>query len=135
LKQSCPADFLEFLSVANGGFFEFCIDVDGETLSFGDVYQTGKDSSGSYGFGTVVGEIGQARKGFIDIPRQVFPFARDGGGSYVFLDLTEEGNGRVIAFIHGLPEWTGKSPDDRFVEIAPSFSEYIEMHYECPDLV
>ena len=68
IEAKLPVDYLEFLKVANGGFYEFCIHVDGEELTFGDVYHTGKDSSGSYGFGTIVGEIQQARKGFIDIP-------------------------------------------------------------------
>ena len=133
LEAKLPADYREFLRVANGGSVEFCVDVDNETFVFGDVYRAGKDDSGAHGYGTLIGEIGSARECF-STPRQVLPFAGDGGGSFVFLDLTAAGNGRVVAFVHGLPEWAGGSPEDRFVEVARSFSEYIDLHYECPDL-
>ena len=135
LEVSLPVDFLEFLNAANGGYFEYCVDAEGDTFNFGNVYHAGKDASGNYGFGSLVGEIERARRAFPDIPMQVVPFARDGGGSYVFLDLTETGGGRVVAFVQGLPEWTGKSQEDRFIEIAPSFGEFIDMHYECPDMI
>lgn len=129
-----PTDYLDFLKVANGGYFEFCVDVGGETFSFGDVFRAGKDAAGDYGFGTLIGEVMSARSGFFEIPKQVLPFAQDGGGSSVFLDLSEQGGGRVVAFVHGLPEWAGGSQEDKFIEVARSFSEYIEMHYKCPGL-
>jgi len=135
LDAKLPTSFLDFLKAANGGYFEFCIDIEGDSLSFGSIYQTGKDSNGSYGFGTFVGEIESERNGFLEIPRQVLPFASDGGGSYVYLDLTEEGNGRVVAFVHGLPEWTGKPQEDRFIELAASFDEYLDLLYQCPDMI
>ena len=135
LEAKLPDDFLEFLNLANGGYFDFCIDIDNDSLSFGDVYQTGRDSNGNYGHGTFIGEIRADRENIFQIPKKILPFARDGGGSCVFLDLTEEGDGRVVAFIQGLPEWTGKAQEDQFVELAPSFGEYVDLLYECPDRI
>jgi hypothetical protein len=48
---------------------------------------------GTFCDGTFVGEIRSARE-YVKIPQGVLPFARDGGGSVVYLDLSLEGNGR-----------------------------------------
>ncbi len=132
LGTSLPSDFLEFLQVANGGYYEFCIKIppENEEVSFGDVYLVGRDESGQYGAGTVLHEIDCARR-WAKTPDAVLPFARDGGGSEVFLDLTPEGKGRVVAFVHGLPPWAGPIQEDRFIELAPSFVEYIDLHVKC----
>jgi hypothetical protein len=65
LGTSLPGDFLEFLQVANGGYYEFCIKIppDNEEVSFGDVYVVGRDESGHYGAGTFLYEIDNARVG------------------------------------------------------------------------
>ena len=49
-----------------------------------------------------MGEIRSARE-YVKIPQGVLPFARDGGGSVVYLDLSREGNGRVVAFVMDRP--------------------------------
>ena len=71
-----------------------------------------------------MGELRSARE-YQKLPRGVLPFARDGGGSMVYLDLSAEGRGRVVAFVDGLPEWTGLRTEPAFVELAPSFEEYV----------
>lgn len=136
LGAKLPTDFLDFLQVANGGFHEYCVRVppENEVISFGDIYLAGPDSRGEYGIGTLVGEIGAA-KSWAQTPDAVLPFARDGAGSEVLLDLTQDGKGKVVAYIHGLPEWAAPIQEDRFIELAPSFAEYIDMHFKCEGLL
>lgn len=43
----------------------------------------------------------------------------------VYLDLTPEGNGRVVAYVEGLPGWAGKRTESAFIEIAASFDDYV----------
>jgi hypothetical protein len=58
-------------------------------------------------------------------PRQVVPFARDGDGSAVCLDLTGKGRGRVVAYVLGLPAGTGCGQADALVTVAPDFERYL----------
>jgi len=80
LGAKLPQDFLDFLAVANGEYLNACIRIppDDEELSFCSVYQTGKDDSGRYGYETFIGEIEMERQ-HKNTPREVLPFARDGG--------------------------------------------------------
>ncbi len=73
---------------------------------------------------TFIGEIRSGRE-YAKITKGVLPFARDGGGSVVYLDLTPQGNGRVVAFVEGLPGWAGKRTESTFIEVASSFDEYV----------
>jgi hypothetical protein len=127
LGAQLSASFREFLDVANGGYLAYVIDVpvgDGKTeeLSFGSIFSA---NEGTFCDGTFVGEIRSGRE-YIKIPAGVLPFARDGGGSMVYLDLSTDGAGRVVAFVEGLPGWTGRRTDSQFVEIAASFDEYVD---------
>ena len=127
LGAKLPLSFREYLKVANGGSLEYVIDVPtgaGETepLSFSSLFSA---EAGTFCDETFMGEIRSGRE-HAKIPKGVLPFARDGGGSIVYLDLTPEGNGRVVAFVHGLPEWAGKRTESAFLELAPSFDEYVD---------
>ena len=62
-----------------------------------------------------------------DTPRALLPFAQDGCGSSVFLDLTPEGRGSVLAFVRGLPSWTGLRSDSVWLPLAESFDAYVSM--------
>jgi hypothetical protein len=126
LGARLPSSFRDFLRLANGGYLEYQIDVpvgDGRTepLSFCDIFSAADIDE----FGTLVGETRAARKNF-GAPPGVLPFARDGGGSMVFLDLSPSGNGRVVAFVEGLPAWTGLRTESAFVELARTFDEYVD---------
>ena len=126
LGAALPQSFREFLKVANGGTLEYVIDVpigDGRTemLSFCGIFSA---DEGTFCDETLVGEIRSGRE-YAKIPVGVLPFARDGGGSLVYLDLSEEGKGRVVAFVEGLPQWTGLRTESAFVELAASFEEYV----------
>jgi hypothetical protein len=132
-----PEGFKDFLMVANGGQLSYGIRVQfpsGETevFCFSGVYRAGRDKKGDYGFETFIGEIEHARE-WRGTPKEVVPFARDAGGSSVYLDLTPEGAGRVVAFIHGMPPWTGLREEDSFVELAPSFSDYVDLLFDLDD--
>jgi hypothetical protein len=126
LGAKLPASFRDFLRVANGGYLEYVVDVPTgsgkiEPLCFCRIFSA---DEGTFCDQTFVGEIRSARE-YVKIPQGVLPFARDGGGSVVYLDLTREGNGRVVAFVMGLPEWTGLRTDSAFIELASSFDAYV----------
>jgi hypothetical protein len=127
LGAPLPASFRQFLQVANGGYLEYVIDVpfgDGksEPLSFCGIFST---EDGDFCDGTFVGEIRSSRE-YQKIPPGVLPFARDGGGSMVYLDLSPDGDGRVVAFVEGLPEWTGLRTQSDYIDLASSFDEYVD---------
>jgi len=132
LGVALPACYRQFLDVANGGTLDhYSVRVpptpEGEVLCFGDVFYPGRDGHGEYGYGTLLGELREHRRS-LDLPREVLPIAQDGGGSTVYLDLTEKGAGRIVALVHGLPAWTGSSrQQDAFVELAPSFDAYVDL--------
>lgn len=138
LGAALPLSFRQFLEVANGSTLEYSVRVsptpDGEELLFGQLFQAGKDSNGEYGSGTLIGEARNHRS-FIGIPKAVLPFARDGGDSTVYLDLTESGRGRVVAFVFGLPAWTGLRQEDALVEVARNFDEYLSRLYFDEDFL
>jgi len=126
LGTRLPASFRDFLRVANGGYLEYVIDVHAgsgktELLSFCGLFSA---DEGTFCDETFVGEIRSARE-YVKIPQGVLPFARDGGGSVVYLDLSPVGNGRVVAFVMALPEWVGSRTESAFIELASSFDEYV----------
>jgi hypothetical protein len=127
LGAKLPPSFLQYLAVANGGYLEYSIDVPtgsgkSEELSFCGLFSA---EIGTFCDETFVGEIRSGRQ-YAKIPKGVLPFARDGGGSMVYLDLTTTGNGRVVAFVEGLPGWTGLRTESAFIELAASFDEYVD---------
>lgn len=126
LGAQLPDSYRQFLQVGNGGYVAYAVDVPigevgSQALSFCDFYSA---DEGTFCDGTLVGEIRSGRK-YAKIPAGVLPIARDGGGSLLYLDLSEAGKGRVVAFVAGLPEWTGLRTDSRFVQLAESFDEYV----------
>lgn len=128
LGVGLPTSFREFLTVANGAYIDYVVDVPlpggkTEELSFCGIFSA---DQGDFCDETFLGEIRSERE-YKKIPPQVLPFARDGGASTAYLDLTPEGGGRVVAYVHGLPEWTGLRTESAFVELAPSFDGYVDL--------
>ena len=126
LDAHLPASFRDFLRVANGGYLEYVIDVPmgtGKTEPLCFCYLFSADE-GTFCDGTLVGEIRSARE-YLKIPQGVLPFARDGGASVVYLDLSPKGNGRVVALVTGLPEWANSRTKSAFIELTSSFDEYV----------
>ncbi|MGK5052312.1 SMI1/KNR4 family protein [Janthinobacterium sp. RB2P8] len=135
LEAPLPPAFLAFLQVANGAWFDYTTDVpDGnggvEQMGFNTFFSA---DEGDFCDETLVGEIRAARQ-HTDMPVRILPFARDGGNSMVYLDLTEEGAGRVLAYVQELPEWTGKRAHG-FIELAPSFDAWLDSLYIDRDTV
>lgn len=127
-----PPEFVDFLKVAHGGSMDFYqIDVpigEGaektEPIGFSAIYRlNGKRSYENLFYEIELERVNRR------IPKEVIPFARDGGGSTVYLDLTPEGKGRVVAYLIGLPEWASQRQDSQFMEIAGSVSEYVDKLY------
>lgn len=119
-----PASFKEFLIASHGGHLAYSFDAGEETCLLGNVFRLGLDNRGEYGYGTVLGELRELRDVF-SLPKEVLPFAVCGGDINLFLDLTEEGQGRIVAFLEGLPEWAGSREESEFVEVASSFEDFL----------
>lgn len=136
LGTSLPADFIEFLKVANGGGTDFSARVpppDGVWVSPASLYCTQPDSTGQYSVGTFLGAIMLARQSFA-IPRKVLPFADNGGEYDFYLDLTPEGQGRVVVFTGWHPAWTGRPSGPDWVVVADTFVEFIDSLSVEPEL-
>lgn len=123
LGVALPADYVDFLMNCNGGHVDYEIEIafeDGsrEFLSFSGMYQL--VSGGQWE--TNPFELRHARK--IDgFPQEgVLPISRDGGGSQLYLDL--RAGCSVVAFVHGLPAWTGRREIDALVKVADNFQDY-----------
>lgn len=124
LGTDLPEDYKAFLKSCNGGYLEYDILIsfkNGSTeyLCFSSIYA----AKGETDWESNPFELRQARKqdGF---PQEgVIPIARDGGSSVLFLDLRD--GYKVVAFVQGLPEWTGLRQEDALVVIAESFDEYL----------
>ena len=135
LEAPLPPAFLAFLQVANGAWSDYTCDVpDGE----GGVEKMGFNTffsaeEGDFCDETLIGEMRAARQ-HMAMPVKILPFARDGGNSMVFLDLTPEGAGRVMSYVQELPEWTGKRAHG-FIELAPSFDAWLDGLYIDRDTV
>lgn len=125
LGAALPVAFTEFLAVAQGGTSEYVLDAEGEEISLGSIFRVGTNERGEYGYGTLLGELREHRREK-RLPQQVLPFSQGGGDVWFYLDLTPEGSGRVVVFLQGLPEWTGRSQDSRFVQVAPSFNAFLD---------
>jgi SMI1/KNR4 family protein SUKH-1 len=115
-----PVSYLRLLEVANGGTVEYDVTTPaGEVVSFPDLVPADR----------LAAEYRALQESFLAVHLPVghlLPVARDGGGSLLMLDLGTEHYGRVVAFVHGLPAWTGSSRDDMFVELAPDIDSYLD---------
>ena len=134
LDAKLPDDFLDFLDVANGSSLEsYYVTVqlspdpeDTEDLSFSPIYSTKTTGYGSFLF-----EL-ERRTAFDPtspywIPEKVLPIADGAGDVHLYLDLRREGQSPVMAFISGLPEWTGLHQENTLVKVADNFTDYIAM--------
>lgn len=126
-----PPPFRAFLDRANGGRLDYAFDVPAGERSlriiFWSLFSTREPLPGLPAQGRFLHELASERalKG---VPPGYLPFATDGGASVAYLDLSPEGRGRVVAYIEGLPGWTG-APESAFVELAPDFETFVSRLY------
>ncbi len=125
LGATLPDSFRDFIRVAGGGSIEYVIDVPTskgrtEPMAFGGIFSAHADDREN-----LLEEIASARN-HMNAPPGVLPFARDGGGSIAYLDLSPEGGGKVVAFVDSMPAWTGRERASGFVELAASFDAYVD---------
>lgn len=134
LGCSLPEDYIQFLKTCNGGYLEYDILVEleddaSEYLSFCGLYK----ARNSREWECIPFELQQERKND-DFPRKkVLPIGRDGGSSRLFIDLRD--GYKVVAFVQGLPEWTGLRKNDALVVLADSFDEYLEKLTLCNETI
>jgi hypothetical protein len=132
IGRSLPPEYLAFLEVANGGSLEYVIRVpSGEALGFSTLYRLGRDDSDEYGPGTLLGSYRRlpgtvfaeilAAEGLA--VRSLLPVARNGGGDQLSLDLSPEGNGRVLAATYGRP---GLNGHPAIAVLAADFHAYLD---------
>jgi SMI1 / KNR4 family (SUKH-1) len=133
IGQALPSAYREFLHAVSGGTLDYEIrmpaSTGGESIAFTDLYQLGRDQHGGYGYGTLIGEYRKrqqcwwAEKVCLD---NLMPIARDGGDDTLYFDLNPETCGRLVAFVHGLPSWTGHSGENVLAVVADSLDDYID---------
>jgi hypothetical protein len=130
---SLPSSYRNFLQVADGGTLDYDvrlpIEVGGEVLCFSQIFHLGRDRSGHYGYGTLIGEYRTRNSLWISEHRsleRMLPIAEDGGSDLLCLDLDPETYGRVMAFVHGLPAWTGLTQHDVGAVVAADFDAYLD---------
>ncbi|RSM91642.1 SMI1/KNR4 family protein [Kibdelosporangium aridum] len=128
-----PSAYRAFIEEANGGSLMYDIRVppndDGEIIGFTELLHIGRNEQGEYGYGTLLGAYQRQQERSLGehiSMKRLLPIARDGGNDTLFLDLDPRDGGRLIAFVHGLPEWTGKTEHDVLAVVADSFDAYLD---------
>jgi hypothetical protein len=128
-----PVDYRHFLEKCSGARLNYNVELvspDGEheVLCFDTTFAL--ESGGDWDTNPFELRAAREAEGFPE--EGVLPIARDAGGSVLYLDLRE--SGRVVAFVHGLPEWTELVRHDSLVEVAPSFQDYLERLFISDDI-
>jgi hypothetical protein len=126
---SLPDEYKRFIRVANGGALEYgCRIRSGgveQFIEFGGLYSIGGDGRR----GDVLIELRNIPKCYWhdQLPARCVPVARTGGESdTLYLDLTDEGYGRVFAFVNGRPAWTGRIQEDGLYELGTDWDAYLD---------
>ncbi|UMP05394.1 SMI1/KNR4 family protein [Amycolatopsis sp. EV170708-02-1] len=128
-----PDDYRAFIGLANGGRLEYDIRVPpgdaGEVVGFTELYQVGRDQRGEYGYSTLLGQCRRRKDWWLaeHISMEwLLPIAGSGGNDTLFLDLGPENTGRLVAFVQGLPRWTGLRERTVLATVADTFDEYVD---------
>jgi hypothetical protein len=126
-----PEALVGFLSEANGGKLDYLFELPTEAgpfpLCFYTLYSTRLPHPGRAATGLILHELAVERrlKGLRD---GLLPIAGDGGTSVLYVDLSAQRRGRVVAWVEGLPGWDG-TPDGCFVDLAPSLTDFLARLY------
>ncbi|MFB7948486.1 SMI1/KNR4 family protein [Kitasatospora phosalacinea] len=129
-----PEPYLAFLRAAGGSGLDYSVhlpECEPEPLhAFDELYVLGRDATGRYGPGTLLGEYRSSTEPEF---RDLLPIARSGGGDTLFLDLAPATHGRLCAFVSGIP-WPGRLQHGVFTEVAPDFDAYLDALVLDPDV-
>ncbi len=123
-----PPSFLEFLLRVGGRSITQCgfkIAPYEGTFAFPHVYSLHR----GYGEYALIDELKAARE-INGIPPEVIPFACEINGPYegvMYLDLTTDGNGRVLVFATAKPGWIGQNTEDAWLDVSEDFDGYVEL--------
>lgn len=122
-----PESFLEFLRVAGGCSmtkYGFKISPYQGTFGYPHVYSL-RTAGGGY---MLLNELQAMRDRFEGIPREIVPFACASNGpwdGFLYLDLTDDGAGRVMAYAVAKPAWVGRNSENAHLEVANDIDEYL----------
>ncbi|MDN3029517.1 SMI1/KNR4 family protein [Streptomyces sp. S.PB5] len=127
-----PASYRSFLEAAGGASLSYTVRLpacEAEPLqSFDELHRLGRDGSGEYGHGTLLGEYRRCKEWRLgdDVrPSGLLPIARNGGGDTLFLDLDPAACGRLHAFVHGIA-WPGRLRQGVLTEVSDDFDSYLD---------
>ncbi len=120
-----PESYVMFLSFSNGGRPEARIFYDRTPGSY-EEWEVDRFFHLSSDTDSTESVIWNYQHWWFDAPKEILPIAEDGSGNLICLDLTEQGGGRVIVWVHD-------DPDLPIVEVADSFEEFIDSLTLPPD--
>ena len=113
--------------MANGGKLDYTFELPTKSgsfpLCFYSLYATRFPLPGRPAAGLILHELEVERR-LKGLPAGLLPIAGGGGTSVLYVDLTPERRGQVVAWVEGLPGWDG-TPEGCFVQIAPSLSSFV----------
>ncbi|WP_308200095.1 SMI1/KNR4 family protein [Kibdelosporangium philippinense] len=124
-----PSEYRAFIQEANGGTMAYDVLVPpdkGEIIGFTELFHIGRNEQGEYGYGTLIGEYRRRNSLWLSehvSMERLLPIARDGGNDILFLDLDAA---NVVAFVHGLPEWTGRTQQNILAIVGDTFDAYLD---------
>jgi hypothetical protein len=122
-----PAALLDFLAVANGGKLDYTFELPTEAgpfpLCFYALYSTRRPLPGRAPGGLILHELELERR-LKGLRPGLLPVAGDGGTSVLYVDLSPERYGCVVAYVEGLPGWDG-TPEGCYVDVAPGLSAFL----------
>lgn len=127
-----PDQYLAFIQANHGGTVEYSVKLPpgehGEPICFSDWFSLEPNAGGAFSWGSVLGEWRLSKEAHhsSELPEDLLPIARDGGGSTLYLRLGPDHAGEVWGFVHGLPAWAGGSMTDSFGPVANSLDEYLD---------
>jgi cell wall assembly regulator SMI1 len=127
IGESLPEDFRAFLLVAHGGTLPYAVrlppgDETGELIEFSSFASLHGDWSLSRRWDNFPATFMAEH-----LPHGLLEVANDGGGSSLYVDLRSGTRGKVWAFVHGLPDWTGANRTDMGGEVAESWDSYLDL--------
>lgn len=133
VRVRLPTPYRAFLQVANGGRLDYHVrlpaEAGREVIPFWHLYRLGAGDPAKKGFGTLPGEYGNRNSLWISefaSLERMLPIADDSSSNLLCLDLDPKTWGRVVAFIYGLPAWTGLTQHDVGAVVGDDFDAYLD---------